>query len=124
MRYKGYLGTVEYDADAKILRGEVSGLRDVVTFQADSVTGIEKAFRDSVNDYLAFCQQRGEKPEKPCSGQFVVRVGSKLHRELTAIAKSTGQSLNSIVKEYLEHQIKQTMAGASSEHQPRRRKSA
>ena len=29
MRYKGYSGKVEFDADANILHGEVLGIRDV-----------------------------------------------------------------------------------------------
>jgi predicted HicB family RNase H-like nuclease len=45
--------------------GEVAGLRDVIIFQADSAAGIEKAFRESVDDYLGFCRQRGEKSENP-----------------------------------------------------------
>src|SRR4051794_15832755 len=99
MKHKGYIGTVEYDADARALHGEVVGLRDVITYQANSVGGIEKAFRESVDDYLAFCRARGEKPEKPYSGQFVVRAGSELHRDLVAIAHATRKSLNALVVE-------------------------
>jgi len=65
MRYKGYAGHVLFDADASILHGEVLGIGDVVTFQGDSVAEVEKAFRDSVDDYLAFCMGRGQPPEKP-----------------------------------------------------------
>jgi len=105
MRYKGYVGKVEYDPDAKILHGEVVGIRDVVTFQAESTKGIEKAFRDSVDDYLAFCRERREDPDKPFSGQFVVRVDSELHRQLSSIAQATGKSLNAIVVEYLSREV-------------------
>jgi len=37
MEYKGYLGKVEFDAEAGMLHGEVVGIRDVVTFQGESV---------------------------------------------------------------------------------------
>ena len=60
MQYKGYMGHVEYDDEAKILHGRVLGITDVITFQADTAREIEKAFRDSVDDYLQFCAQRGE----------------------------------------------------------------
>ena len=105
MRYKGYIGKVEYDPDAKILHGEVVGIRDVVTFQADSAKGIEKAFRDSVDYYLAFCGERGEDPDKPFSGQFVVRLDSELHRQLSNIAQAAGKSLNAIVVEYFSREV-------------------
>ena len=57
MKYKGYLGQVSYDADAKIFHGEVIGLKDVITFQGTSAQELERAFRDSVDDYLAWCKQ-------------------------------------------------------------------
>jgi predicted HicB family RNase H-like nuclease len=53
MQYKGYIGKVEFDADAKILRGEVVGIRDVVTFHGRSIKGVEKAFRESIRNCTA-----------------------------------------------------------------------
>lgn len=105
MEYKGYIGKVEFDAEAKILHGEVVGIRDVVTFQGNSVKEVEKAFRDSVDDYLAYCKERGEAPDKPCSGQFVVRIGSDLHRKVNMLASVCGTSLNSFVAEALLKQV-------------------
>jgi HicB family len=34
-------------------------------------------FESSIDDYLAFCKQRGEEPNKPFSGQFVNPSGVK-----------------------------------------------
>lgn len=94
MTYKGYTGNVAYDDDAEIFHGEVIGLRDVVTFQGKTVDELKKALRESVEDYLAFCAKRGEQPEKPCSGKFVVRIPPTLHRRLIVEAASEGISLN------------------------------
>ena len=105
MRYKGYAGKVEFDADAGLLHGEVIGIRDVVTFQGTSVAEVQKAFRDSVDDYLAFCEGRGESPDKACSGQFIVRIDSELHRKASIFAESAGRSLNSVVSEALSMRI-------------------
>ncbi len=33
LKYKNFVGIVEYDAEGKIFTGEVLGLRDVITFQ-------------------------------------------------------------------------------------------
>lgn len=103
MEYKGYIGRVEFDADANMLHGEVLGIRDVVTFQADSVPELQKAFRESVDDYLAFCKSRGETPDKPLSGKFVVRINPDLHRRLSLAAARTKKSLNAFVAEQLQH---------------------
>ena len=61
-KYKGYIAKVEYDAESELFHGEVVGIRDVVTFQGRSVEECEKAFHDSVDDYLEFCRERSEKP--------------------------------------------------------------
>lgn len=65
MKYKGYAGQVEYDDEAKIFHGNVLGIKDVVTFQGTTVDEIEQAFKISVDDYLAFCKERGEAPDRP-----------------------------------------------------------
>jgi predicted HicB family RNase H-like nuclease len=114
MEYKGYMGKVELDAEAGILHGQVIGIRDVVTFQGTSVGEVEKAFRESVDDYLAFCQQRGEEPNKPCSGKFVVRAGADLHRRLDILARTQGRSLNSVVNEFLEQGVRNLIPAGSS----------
>ena len=63
---------------------------------------IHKAFRESVDDYLEFCAQRGETPEKPFSGKFVVRLPTELHRKAYIQAKLADKSLNSWVTEVLQ----------------------
>lgn len=102
MEYQGYLGKVEFDDAAGVFHGEVINIRDVVTFQGDTVTKLKKAFRESIDDYLAFCQQRGEDPDKPFSGQFVTRISPELHRLVNAAAKLSGKSLNAWVAEQLQ----------------------
>jgi predicted HicB family RNase H-like nuclease len=105
MTYKGYEAAVEYDEDAEIFHGEVINLRDVITFQGRSVSELKKAFAGSVEDYLAFCKARGEDPEKPFSGQFVVRAEPSLHRAMFSAAKRAGMSLNKWVTSTLERAV-------------------
>jgi len=119
MEYKGYLGHIEYDDQAEIFHGEVIHTRDVITFQGTSVAELRKAFKDSIDDYLAFCAERGEQPDKPFSGQFVTRISPDLHRNITAAATISGQSLNSWVSEQLEHAVTAALSGAKVG--PRRR---
>lgn len=102
MEHKGYLGKVEFDADAEIFHGEVVNVRDVITFQGQSVAELTKAFRESVDDYLEFCKQRGEAPERPFSGQFVTRIPPELHRQVSVAALVSGKSLNAWVTEQLQ----------------------
>ncbi|MDR1173869.1 MAG: type II toxin-antitoxin system HicB family antitoxin, partial [Treponema sp.] len=64
MEYKGYMGIVEYDDDAKLFHGDVINTRDVITFQGTTVEEIERAFKDSVDDYLVWCGEEGTEPER------------------------------------------------------------
>jgi predicted HicB family RNase H-like nuclease len=105
MKYKGYTGLVELEEGSDVLFGRVIGLRDVITFQGESVAEVTQAFRDSVDDYLEFCEKRGESPEKPYSGQFVLRLPPPLHRELANLAETQCTSLNALIESVLEKHI-------------------
>ena len=104
LKHKGYIGHVEFDEEAEIFHGEVTNARDVITFQGDSIRKIKKAFVDSVEDYLVFCEERGESPEKPFSGKFNIRLEPELHREAYISAKQMGVSLNTWVAEAIRHE--------------------
>ena len=58
MKYKGYFGEVTYDDESKIFHGEVIGLKDIITFQGKSVNELQKAFQDSIDDYLEWWKQQ------------------------------------------------------------------
>ena len=105
MEYKGYTGSVEFDEEAGIFHGEVMDTRDVITFQGKGADEIVQAFRDSVDDYLEFCAERGEEPDRPFSGKFVVRMKPALHRRAFVAAKSEGTSLNAWVAEIVERAV-------------------
>ena len=110
MKYKGYTGVVEFDEEAGTLFGRVIGLRDLITFEGDSVAEVTRAFHDSVDVYLELCAERGESPEKPFSGQFVLRIDPRLHRALSHAAEERGKSLNAMVEETLAAAVLQPAA--------------
>ena len=105
MEYKKYFGTVEYDEKAKIFHGDIVNTKDVITFQGTSVKEIERAFRDSIDDYIAWCEEEGVEPEKPYSGKFNVRLSPELHRQIAILAKKKHISLNSFVEKALNNEI-------------------
>lgn len=105
IKYKGYYGKVEYDTEAKMFRGEVVGIRTVLTFQGATVRELEKAFRNLIDDYLGSCKKRGKQPEKPFSGKLNLRMKQELHAKLTALAYQHNTSLNNYINECLEKAI-------------------
>jgi predicted HicB family RNase H-like nuclease len=61
--YKGYTGTTTYYETDGSWSGVVDLPKDVVTFQAKPA-GLQTAFQESVDDYLAYCQEQDKPPEK------------------------------------------------------------
>lgn len=103
MNHKGYVGKiVEVDEDTGLLHGRVLGIRDVVTFEGRTVEEARAAFLDSVDDYLAFCTEMGQSPDKPYSGTFNVRLAPQVHRDVSIAAEVSGKSLNAWVADVLE----------------------
>lgn len=101
LKYKGYTGQVEFDGVAGVFHGEVLDTRDVITFEGTTVEELEQAFRDSIDDYLEFCAERGEEADKPFSGRLMVRLSPELHRRLFVEARRSGKSLNQFISDRL-----------------------
>lgn len=99
IKYKSYVGVVDFDEEAEIFYGEVINTRDVITFQGKTAKALKQAFIDSVDDYLEFCEEREESPERPFSGRFNVRIDPELHKEAYVAARHAGKSLNTWINE-------------------------
>ncbi len=111
MKHKGYRGVVTFDDDAGIFHGEVVGIRDVVTFQGKSAAQLTKAFKDSVDEYVAFCSERGKEPDKAFSGKLLVRLSPEQHREIAAAARASGLSLNAWIAHTVRQKAEEELAG-------------
>ena len=90
LNYKGYVGTIEADLENNILFGKLAYIRDLVTYEAESLS-------------LQDCLELGKEPNKPFKGVFNVRIGEELHREATIIAGD--RSLNAFVTEAIQEKI-------------------
>jgi predicted HicB family RNase H-like nuclease len=94
MSHKGYSALIQYDADGEIFFGELLGIRDIVGFHADNVPELKTAFVESVEDYLETCRKIGREPQKPYSGNLMLRVDPAVHSSAARAAEAAGQSLN------------------------------
>ena len=99
LEYRGYFGTVE--ADDGVFVGRVAGLRDVITIEGATFAEVEQAFRDSIEDYLAFCAERCEPPDRSYSGKIPLRVSPETYRRAAMLAHAAGMSLN----QWIAHRI-------------------
>ena len=94
MEYRGYVGQVELDEESDLLHGEVLNTRDVITFQGRTAQELREALRDSIEDYLAYCEERGEQPDRPYSGRISLRISPELHGAAMMRAAKEHKSLN------------------------------
>lgn len=102
MSYKGYTARVEFDERDDIFVGRVLGVRDIISFHADSVAELRAEFAAAVEDYLADCAEQGLSPEKPASGKVMLRIRPEVHAAATIAAQSAGKSLNQWADEVFE----------------------
>ena len=101
MTYKGYTASLEVDVEAGILFGQVLDINDVITFKGQTIDEARQEFQNSVDDYLAFCEELGEEPDKPFSGKLPFRTTPEHHRKIFIAAKKAGKSINAWIDEIL-----------------------
>lgn len=63
--YHGYTATVWFEPEDRLFHGHVAGIRHIVHFAGSSVDELERAFHDSVDDYLAWAEADGFQPQRP-----------------------------------------------------------
>jgi len=101
MHWNGHWARVGYDDEDGIFFGRLAGIRDGVSFHADTVEGLRAAFHEAVEDYLETCAKLGKDPQRAFSGQMMFRVNPEVHRRAVVAAELAGKSLNQWAEEVL-----------------------
>ena len=110
MRYLDYVAMVELDQDAKIFHGRVLGMRDVLDFHGETVERLETAFRETVDDYLAWCAEEGESPQKSWQGKMTFRPKDALRNRIATAAAVRGVSINAFMETALDRATREVLA--------------
>ena len=105
MKYKGYTAQVEIDEVAGILFGKVLDIKDTITFKGDTIAETEQEFHNSVDDYLEWCAELGEEPDKPFSGKLPFRTTPERHRQIYLAAKEADKSINAWMDDTLSEAL-------------------
>jgi predicted HicB family RNase H-like nuclease len=112
--YKGYYGSVGYSAEDRCFHGKLEFISDLVTFEAATVSDLEREFRAATDDYLETCREVGKEPQKTFKGLFNVRISPELHRKAAIIAMKKKVSLNKFIEMAIGHEIEAVGAGISN----------
>ena len=105
LKYKGYTGSFEYDAQEDILFGRVINIDAVITFYGTSIEEMRESFKGSVDTYIETCASKNITPKKSFSGNIRIRVSPEIHKESYIAARISGKSLNQFVQDALLHEI-------------------
>ena len=105
MEYKGYVGSVEFSEEDKVLFGQVMGIRSLISYEGTTAQELLEDFHGAVEDYLELCQAQGIEPERAYKGSFNVRISPELHRRAAICAAARNMSLNSLVEQSLEKYV-------------------
>lgn len=107
MKYKGYTAKIEIDETAGILFGKVLDIKDVITFKGKTVSELEQEFHNSVDNYLEWCDELGEEPDKPFSGKLPFRTTPENHRQIYLAAKKANKSINAWMDDILSKKARE-----------------
>ena len=97
LRYKGFIGSVNFSEEDSVFFGKIEGINGMVNFEGQSV--------QAVDEYLAYCEEEGVQPHKSYSGSLNVRLTPEIHSHIAMLAQRAGISINAFIKQALEKQI-------------------
>lgn len=103
--YKDFIASVSYSAEDEAFYGKIEHISDLITFESDNARGLKSAFHKAVEDYIAFCREKGIEPEKPFKGSFNIRINPSLHKRAYMKAMQSGMSLNKFIEATLEKEL-------------------
>ena len=102
LTYKDYTARIEFDERDNIFVGRVLGVKAIIGFHGETVADLRTDFEAAIDFMIEDCNARGETPEKPASGNLMLRVAPEVHAAALVAAQSTGKSLNQWAAEVLD----------------------
>ena len=101
MTHRGYAARIDYSDEDGCFIGHIAGINDVVGFHGESVEQLRDAFEESVDDYLETCEKLDRSPQKPYSGNLMLRIPPEVHAAIATAAEVSGKSINQWATETL-----------------------
>ncbi len=105
LTYKDYIGSVSFSSEDEVFYGKIEHINDLITFESGNAHDLKIAFEEAVDDYIAFCEEKGVKPNKPFKGSFNVRLKPSVHKLAYQNAMQKGMSLNKFIETTLEKEL-------------------
>lgn len=52
LHYRGFTGSIEYSEDDGVYHGKILDIKDLVTYEADSISELNSEFISTIDDYV------------------------------------------------------------------------
>ena len=105
MKYKDYIGSVEFSEEDQLFYGKVLGIHALISYEGEIAKELIQDFHDAVDDYLELCVEKRIEPEKAYKGSFNIRVSPELHKQAAICAMAQQVSLNTLVEDALREYV-------------------
>ncbi len=105
LKYKGFIGSVDFSEEDNIFFGKIEGIDGLVNFEGSSVNELKSSFHEAVEDYIAYCKEEGIVPQKSYSGTLNIRLSPDIHRKIAILANKAGVSVNAFIKQALNREV-------------------
>jgi predicted HicB family RNase H-like nuclease len=103
-KYKDYYAQIAFDPSADAFHGRVIGMQDVIDFYGRTPDELREEFKNSVEEYVAWCAEEGTKSEKTWLGKLTIRIDEDLRRRLAVVAAASGESVNTWIITLLDRE--------------------
>lgn len=102
LTHEGYIAEISYEDGDDLMHGSTINTRATLHFAGRNIVELKAAFADTIEDYRAWCKERGVEAEKPYSGTLSLRIPPELHKRVAELAAKAGESINQFIAERLE----------------------
>ena len=103
LKYKGYLGTIQFSENDNCFYGKVLGMqRACITYEGENASELLDDFKGAIDMYLEHCQRKEIKPEEPYNDLLNIHLPSDTHIKAVMYAENHGTSIDAFVGDLIE----------------------
>lgn len=105
LKYKGFIGSVEFSESDGVFFGRIEGIDGLVKFEGSSIQELTNAFHEAVEAHLDFCKKHGLPPKRSYTGTLNIRISAATHNSIADYAAEAGITINAFIKRALEKAV-------------------
>lgn len=96
--YKGYVASISYDRNLNTFQGKIEGVISDLSFEDSTVDGLDKKFRETIDNYLRWCEENGKEPEEQFTGDIKIQTHPDLLARMFLLCNEMGISVDRFIE--------------------------